>query len=429
MIDLYDRERVDAEQSVIGSMIIDQRCIPDVAAILNQDDFIAEVNQLIFETALDKSENGMLFDPVVAIDAARTKLGDKAGDYIVELVALTPTANNAVEYAKIVKKHSRLRFIRNGVSGLLTGDDPQEIAGSIIGLCQECLQDAQGNEAYTLREALLKLYEEKRKKTKGLMTGISKLDRRIKGMCGGDLVVIGARPGTGKSVLAGDISLYNARNGAKTILFSLEMSREAIAERYVSQRGDLDMDTLIDAEFTPGQWTEFTSICETLSKIPLTIMDSSGMNVPRIRAIARSIPDVKLIVIDYLQLMTAVGRHDNETHAIGSISKGLKILARELHVPIVVLSQLSRKSDEYQKPKLEHLRDSGQIEQDADTVVVLWKTEEVPDGAPQPVGRAVIKARRGRLGTDITMFDGAHMKFTETEDRYEAPKKTTMAFE
>ena len=422
MIDIHDTERREAEQAVIGSMVIDQRVISKVSSILTPDDFVSNIHRTIFEAAVDAEERGKAFDHVIAVDVARVKLDEKAAAYVLELVQATPTSANAVEYANIVKKRSDLTRLRDAVEEYLTGDDPMEMAGDIIGICQSLLQGAQQNEAYTLREALLKLYDEKVNKKKGLPTGIAKLDSRIKGMDEGDFIIIGARPGTGKSVLGADISLNVAKNGAKTILFSLEMNKVAIAERLVSRYGSLDMDTLIGSEFTPEQWKEFTDICGSLSKIPLTIMDVSGMTVPRVRAIVKSIPDIKLIVIDYLQLMTPVGKFANETYAIGSISKGLKLLARELKIPIVALSQFSRDADEYEKPKLKHLRDSGQLEQDADKVIVLWKTAEVADGLPQPIGRAVLKARRGRVGTDLAIFDGSHMRFTDTEERYEPPK-------
>jgi replicative DNA helicase len=152
--------------------------------------------------------------------------------------------------------------------------------------------------------------------------------------------------------------------------------------------------------------------------------------VSRLRALARSIKDLKLLIVDYIQLMTPEGKFNSRNDAVGSLSRGLKILAGELKVPVIALSQMNRGEDgkEYDRPSLNRLRDSGELEQDANKVIILWKTEELPDNVPQKIGWYVAKNRRGKTGTVISLFDGAHMKFTETDEQY-VPKKKKGKFE
>ena len=426
MINLHERR--EAEQAVIGSIVIDQRALKKVSSILSAEDFTVPVHIALFEAAVDIDERGKAFDPVIAIDIAKTKLGKEAGEYVVELARITPTSSNVMAYAEIVRKYAGLRRIREAVGEVLLGDDPEKMAGDIAGISQEYLRTNRTGRIKTISDSLKAFYDKLSQKiTDRIDTGLSKVDWLLKGMFPGNLIVIAARPKAGKSALALQIARYAAYKGNKTILFSLEMGEEEVTERLVSRSG-IDMDKLIDNDLSPDDWKQINAAAVAISKLPLKIVDEPNMSVARIRGIVRSEPDTKLIVIDYLQLMQATKRRENRNLEIGDITAGLKILASELRIPIILLSQLNRGKSDTEKPEPRDLRDSGSIEQDLNKLIMLWKLDELPDGAVK-VGCSVELNRRGRTGVRVLRFDGAHMMFTELEERYEPPKRRKGVFD
>ncbi|SHI23733.1 replicative DNA helicase [Sporobacter termitidis DSM 10068] len=423
----FQNHSAEAEMSVIGSIMIDNRLIPRIAAKLEPEDFyIAALGQL-FEAAVDASERGKAFDGVIAADILKTNLGEsKAGKLASEIIDLTVTASNAFEYANIVRKYAGLRYLHESIETALVGDDPQSVAGDVISLCQEYLQGNRTKRIKTISEALLSMYSERQSKGNILRinTGFPRLDGILKGLCGGNLVVIAARPGVGKSALGLDIAKSAAQNGHRTLICSMEMSAEEISERLVSRDARLDMDKLIDGNLTAADWKAIGEVSDNTSRLPLEICDDPHLTPAIVRALSRTIPDLKLIIIDYLSLMQGSKKHEKRYLEIGEMTHSLKILAAELKIPIVVLSQLNRDKSEKQEPELRDLRESGDIEQDANKVILLWQLDESPaEGAPVRIGCRVAKNRRGKTGVVIMKFDGAHMRFIETSENYAPPKR------
>ena len=432
MIDIKDNERREAEQAVIGSMI---KRISAASCRWRQlspgADFAVKVHQIIFDAAVDKAERGMAFDPIVAHDIVQTKLGDEAAKYILELIEITPTAANVMAYAKIVKRHSGLRFLRDNIQTMLSEDDPTVIAGDIAGLCQEFLRGNTTNRVSSLKDALLSMYDEKRSKNPILRidTGMRQLDFILKGLCGGNLIVIAARTGVGKSAFSMQLAKHAAAKGNLTLIVSMEMLKEEVAERCVAMDPKLSLDKLIDGGMNAQEWSELATASTNISTLPIMICDDPRTSVAKIRAMARSMPDLKLIVVDYLTLMDSGRKMEKRYQEIGAITRDLKILAAELKIPIVALSQLNREKDETDEPTLRELRESGDIEQDANKVIMLWKTLKVENNTPQPIGCKVAKNRRGRTGIVNLIFDGDHMRFAEAVDIPEPPKKVKKPFE
>lgn len=428
MIDLHENR--EAEQAVIGSIVIDQRAIKKVSSILSAEDFTVPVHIALFEAAVDIDGRGKAFDPVIAVDVAKTKLGKEAGEYVVELARLTPTSANVMAYAEIVRKHADLRRMRESLSEALMGDDPKTMAGDIIGLCQEFLQGSRTNRVKTMSDILLSMYAEKSQTGLRIDTGLSKVDWLLKGMGAGNLIIVAARPGVGKSALGMQIARYAAYRGHKTMFFSMEMSQEEVAERFVA-RGGVAMDKLIDNDLSESDWAAVGKIASALSTLPIMVIDDPRMSVAKIRSIVRSEPNVHLVVVDYLTLMETKGR-EKRYQEIGEITRGLKVLAAELKIPIVVLAQLSRNKDETEEPSLRDLRESGDIEQDANKIIMLWNLD-TPDALKekslQRIGCKIAKNRRGKKGVVVLMFDGAHMTLTEVDERYEPPKRRKGVFD
>ncbi len=421
----------EAEISVVGSILIDPRCI-DKITFLSSEDFTHEPCAIVFEAATDAHKRGKSYDWVSAEDDLKRRLSDaEARQFAMDCVNLTVTAQNVVEHAKIVQNHAGKRKLKEAFERIaLECDSAEDMASTAITECQTFLSNHKTSQFHTLSDALSEMYDGKTRKSHRIDTGYPRLDGILKGMWGGNLILIGARPGVGKSALAVDIALSAALKGNSTALFSLEMAKDEIAERLVARYSGVEMDKLIDNTLTEQDWREVAKASAWLSEKKLDIVDDvPRLTISKIRALARTKPDLKLIVVDYIQLMTPEGRHDKRYQDIGSISRGLKLLAKELRIPIVALSQLNRESDATKRPELRDLRESGDLEQDADKVVFLWQYEEMPEGAPQKIGFYVAKNRRGKRGITINMFDGAHMRFTETQEQYKPKKRSSRVFD
>jgi len=414
--------------SVIGSMLIDARCIPKLAAILKPEDFYNELYGAVFEAAVDAHERGKTWDMVVALDALKTRLESaEAAQTLVDIANLTPTAANAEEYAKIVRKYSGLRRLKDTFSAVFdSSDDPAEVAANAIAECQEYLSGNRTGRLKTLAKALAEMYDAKHKNSElRINTGFPRLDRMLKGLCGGELIVLAARPGVGKSALMLELACAAAQQGKEALVVSMEMSDVEVAERLVARYSTVGMDALIDNELGADEWKKIGETAGKLSSLPFTICDDPYVTTARIRAMARSMPHLKLICIDYLTLMRSAKSYEKRYLEIGAMTRELKMLAQELRIPVVVLSQLNRDKDETQMPGLRDLRESGDIEQDANKVVFIWKLDEhtPDDGSPVRVGVRVAKNRRGKTGVVVMNFYGRNMRYVETDQEYKPPTR------
>ncbi len=385
---------VEAEQAVLGSMLIDARCVPEVVEHLRPDDFYLRQNREIYETIYSMFNYSATIDPVTVLDTMR-KNGvydeNNSRNYILQLMDITPTAANVKQYVDIVQDKSLLRQVA-------------QAAGEVTGLVQEGtgsghdVLEAAGQRIYALRQGraargltpisnvILNVYDRLNELAAsdsaipGLSTGLSDLDRAIAGLNKSDLILLAARPGMGKTSMALNILLHAGKfSGKSVVFFSLEMSREQLAMRLISGESFVDNKKLVTGKLTEDDWDRVAAAAASLNQTRILIDDDPSLSVADMNAKCRRVEDLGLVVIDYLQLMQSAGGRsyagENRQQVVSDISRALKIMAKELNVPVLCLSQLSRASEGRQdkRPMLSDLRESGAIEQDADIVMFIYR--------------------------------------------------------
>ena len=374
----------EAEQSVLGSMLIDARCVPEVIEALRPEDFYLRTNREIYETIYSMFNFSLTIDPVTVLEHMKQNgVYDEntSRNYILQLMEITPTAANVKEYVAIVKDKALLRRIAE-TAGELTA-----MVQEGTGTAQEVLEAAE-QRIYAIRQGrsaqglahissvILNVYERLNElaasdsAVPGLSTGLPDVDMAISGLNKSDLILLAARPGMGKTSFALNILLHAGKFSGKTVVFfSLEMSREQLAMRLISGE----------------DWTKIAAASAALNQTQILIDDNPSLSVADMNAKCRRVDNLGLVVIDYLQLMTSAGgptrSGDNRQQIVSDISRALKIMAKELNVPVVCLSQLSRgpESRSDKRPMLSDLRESGGIEQDADIVMFLYRDDYYND--------------------------------------------------
>ena len=388
---------VEAEQAVLGAMLIDARCIPAVIEKLRSEDFYLKQNRDIYETIYAMFSLSETIDPVTVLDKMRLHgVFDEntSRSYILQLMEVTPTAANVGEYMDIVKDKSLLRRIAETAGDLTAMVQEGSAAG------QEVL-DAAEQRIYAIRQGrasqgltplsavvldvLDRLEELSRSDSAvpGLSTGLPDVDSAISGLNNSDLILLAARPGMGKTSFALNVLLQVGKFSGKTaVFFSLEMSREQLAMRLISNEAFVDNKKLVTGRLTDEDWDKVALAAAALGRAKILIDDNPSLSVADMNAKCRRVEDLGLVVIDYLQLMQSAGgkqRYSNENRqqVVSDISRALKIMAKELNVPVVCLSQLSRgpESRTDHRPMLSDLRESGSIEQDADIVLLLYRDD------------------------------------------------------
>ncbi len=387
---------VEAEQAVLGSMLIDARCIPAVIEKLRAEDFYLKQNRDIYETIYSMFSLSETVDPVTVLDKMRLNgVFDEntSRGYILQLMEVTPTAANVAEYMDIVKDKSLLRRIAETAGDLTAMVQEGTAAG------QEVL-DAAEQRIYAIRQGrssqgltplssvvldVLDRLEELSKSDSavpGLSTGLPDVDSAISGLNNSDLILLAARPGMGKTSFALNVLLQVGKFSGKTaVFFSLEMSREQLAMRLISNEAFVDNKKLVTGRLTDEDWDKVALAAAALGRSKILIDDNPSLSVADMNAKCRRVEDLGLVVIDYLQLMQSAGGKqysgENRQQVVSDISRALKIMAKELNVPVVCLSQLSRgpESRQDKRPMLSDLRESGAIEQDADIVMFLYRDD------------------------------------------------------
>ncbi len=430
-------QSLEAEQSVLGSILIDSRCVTDIVGILRPEDFYLQQNREIYETVYTMFNFSQTIDPVTVLDKMR-ELGvyhDNSRDYILQLMQITPTAAHAQRYANIVRDKAMLR-------GLATAaDEIHETVYSQVGTPAEMLESAE-KKIYALRKGergdslehigtvLHKVFDRLTELSQsdslipGQSTGLRDLDMKINGLNNSDLVLVAARPAMGKSAFALNLAMNVAKKYRKTVaVFNLEMSREQLALRLLASEAFIDMQKLATGKLSEEEWTKLCMASAALSQSDIRIDDNPTVTVADINAKCRRLDNLGLIVIDYLQLMNGSGYGkgggENRVTVVGEISRALKIMAKELNVPVICLSQLSRavegRTDK--RPILSDLRESGAIEQDADSVMFLYRDEYYNENT-EDKGLAeciVAKNRHGETGTVKLQWFGQYQTFTDRE--------------
>jgi replicative DNA helicase len=430
-----------AEQAVIGSMLIDPSCISEVIDKVRAADFYLEANQGIFETILSMFSYGQTIDPVTVLDQMKVRgiyREDSSQRYVMELMAVTPTAANVLEYAKIIRDRALLRNLSTAANEINT----MIFEGS--GGAETMLEAAE-RKIYALRKdrtigglmpvsmVVQNVYSNlsdaaaSGSAMPGLPTGLADLDRTVLGLGKGDLVLVASRPGMGKTSIALNIALHVGKTTKKTVaVFSLEMAREQLVTRLLSSEGFIDSKKLQTGQLSADEWRRVAAAAAVISATDIRIDDNPTLSVADMNAQCRRLNDLGLVVIDYLQLMQSAGSghnwsNESRTQAVSDISRMLKIMAKELSVPVLCLSQLSRANEARQdkRPMLSDLRESGAIEQDADIVIGLYRdgyyNKETEN--PNEAEAIILKNRRGETGKFPLMWMPEFTTFASMEKR------------
>ncbi|MEV5070248.1 replicative DNA helicase [Microbacterium sp. LMI12-1-1.1] len=424
-----------AEQSALGGMLLSKDAVADVIETLRGADFYVPKHELIFEAILTLYSHGEPTD-VVAVTDELIKTGElqRAGgaDYLHTLTSIVPTAANAGYYASIVSERALLRrLVDAGTRIVQMGYSGQGEALDLVNNAQAEIYSVTGAEAaedyvpLTIAvDAAVEEIEAARGRDgqmTGIPTGFSGLDALTNGLHPGQMIIIAARPAMGKSTLALDFARSAAvKHDMPTIFFSLEMGRSEIAMRLLSAEGAIPLQSMRKGTLDSRDWTTVAATRGRINDAPLYIDDSPNMTLVEIRAKCRRLKQragLKLVVIDYLQLMTSGKRVESRQQEVSEFSRALKLLAKELGVPVIALSQLNRGAEQRadKKPALSDLRESGSIEQDADMVVLLHREAAYEKDSPR-AGEAdliVAKHRNGPTDTITVAFQGHFSRFTD----------------
>ena len=431
-----------AEQAVIGSILIDPDCVPAVLEKLRADEFYGKLNRDIYETVYHMFSYGVTIDPVTVLNQMRVRgvYQDQCEQYLAEVMRMTPTAANVLEYAAIVRDRALLRRL---------GEAADEINNMVYdgsGEAEAALESAE-RRIYALRQGRnigglvpistvmqtvfdrLSEAASSGNKIPGISTGLPDLDRLTLGLNKSELILIAARPGMGKTSIALNMALYAGMNLKKTVaIFSLEMSREQLVSRLLSRAALIPSQNLQTGQLTERQWKDITDAAQTISMTDIRIDDNPTLTVADMNAQCRRIQNLDLVVIDYLQLMQSAGSghswsNESRTQAVSDMSRMLKIMAKELNVPVICLSQLSRANESRQdkRPMLSDLRESGAIEQDADVVIGLYRDGYYNKETENPnlAEAIVLKNRKGATGTVQLSWLPEYTSFASIERRYD----------
>jgi len=434
-------QNVEAEQSVLGSILIDRDAIVRVAGFLLPEDFYREAHRTIYQAALDLFERREPADFVLLCDELerRARLDQVGGPaYLTSLINMVPTAVNVEYYGHVVERCAILRrLISAGAQIAGVAYDMQADAEAAVDKAEQILfaltQRRRAQEFIAIKSVLDNYFEEldyihqHKGQTFGVPTGFKKLDELTGGLQRSDLIILAARPGMGKTSFVLNVAAHAAlTNGTPVGIFSLEMSRDQLVQRLICSDAGIDSHRLRTGFIEDNEWGKIANSIGKLSEAPIYIDDTPGISVMELRTKARRLQaehDLGFIIVDYLQLMQgSYGRTENRVQEVSDISRSLKALARELNIPVLTCSQLNRNVEQRpgNRPQLSDLRESGSIEQDADIVMFIYR-EEVYDRESTRKNVAdviVAKHRNGPLADIELFFSGQQTKFADLEQRY-----------
>ena len=431
---------VDAEQAILGSMLTDQDAVIDAMEVLKPEDFYREDNKYIYQSIINLYNRGEPID-IITVKAELTSMQkfEAVGgiEYLATLPDKVPLVANADKYIKIVEEKSILRQLIKAANEIQSlGYAQNEEIDNIVDQSEKMIfniMQGKNQKGYTqIKDVLVetfaeleKLYNQKETIT-GVPTGFADLDYKTAGLHNSDLILIAARPAMGKSAFALNIATYAAINTKKpVVIFNLEMSKEQLVNRMLCSEAMVDSNKIRTGKIDEEDWIKLATALGPLSEAPIYIDDTPGISVAEIRAKCRKLKlekNIGLVVIDYLQLIQGSGkRNASREQEISEISRSLKILAKELDVPVIALSQLSRAAETRQdhRPMLSDLRESGAIEQDADIVMFLYRDDYYnPDSEKKNIAEVILaKHRAGSTGTVELLWMGNYTKFANL-DKY-----------
>ena len=432
---------LDAEQAVLGSILIDPSCINEVITLVKEEYFYLPGHRAIYHTLLSMTNDNLRIDFVTLLDRLKKEdLYEKAGgkNYITDIVQSVPSSANVLTYVAIVRERYYARALIVASRQIIT-DATENImdAGKLLETAEQRIYEIREGRSFSGLEHIKSVIEnetydriikmtnpETKKEYMGIPTGIGGLDKMITGLNKSDLIILGARPGMGKTSFALNIVRNVAvDSGRRVAVFSLEMSRDQLAQRLLSSEAAIPSEKLRTGDLTKAEITNLTKAGTHLSEAEIYLDETPSITVPEMKAKLRRMGNIDLVVVDYLGLMHSARRIDNRVQEISEITRGLKIMAKELMVPIIVCAQLSRGTEsrgQSHRPGLSDLRDSGSIEQDADIVLFLYrekyydseKKDSEEKGDPNKAECIVAKNRHGEIGTVDLHWDGRYTRFT-----------------
>ena len=433
----------EAEQSVLGAVLIDPASINQVADILRPEYFYIPQHQAIFTTLLSMVELNRTIDFITLLERLKTMgVYDEAGgkSYLTQLAQLVPSSANIVNYAEIVREKYYVRSLITASRNIIKDAETGGADASVLldSAEQRIFEIRSGRETSGLKhirdvlqqetyDRLMKISNpETRADYIGIPTGIRLYDKMTTGLNKSDLIIVGARPGMGKTSFALQIATHAALEEGRTVcFFSLEMTRDQLAQRVLSNMASVSVEKMRSGELTPDEWKRIADAGERLSKSQLYFDEAPAITATEMKAKLRRMKNVDLVVVDYLGLMRGAVKkgYENRTNEVGDITRGLKLLAKELRIPVIVCAQLNRgtesktQRESAHKPSLSDLRESGSIEQDADIVLFLYRKKYYDmedDGSvdEQDMELIVAKNRHGETGNIKLYWDGQYTRFT-----------------
>ena len=434
----------EAEQSVLGAVLLDSSCLDRVAELLPRPEYFYQVNNsLIYSVMLDMFTMGLPVDFVTVLEKLKEQKGfDEASGktYLLQLAQLVPSISNVETYAKIVRDKYDIRTLISTAREIVEeASDGTVDAATLLDSAEQRIFDIRRGKnmqgLQRLNEVIVETFDRLDKlnspdsdQYRGIPTGIRELDETITGLNRTDFILLGARPGMGKTSFALNIARHAAVKAEKTVaVFSLEMGKEQLCSRLLSTEALVGGTKLRTGKLEEDEWVRLIEAGDILSKTKIYLDDTPSITVPEIKAKLRRLREVDLVIIDYLQLMSSANRKNegNRVQEISEITRGLKVMAKELNIPVLALSQLARDSEKRagnHRPMLSDLRDSGSIEQDADIVLFLYRedyysNEKGPnEESDKNSGECIVaKNRHGETKTVPLHWQGEFMRFTAQE--------------
>lgn len=436
---------VEAEQSVLGSVLIDPKCLNDIAVLMKPEYFYIPQHREIYKVMSSMYELSQVIDFVSLLEKLKKDgVYDEAGGkaYLTQLVQTVPSAANVLTYVAIIRERYYARALMTAAQDIINDVNENTFdSDMLLNSAEQKIYDIrQGREISGLThiksvienetyDRLAKMSNpETRKDYIGIPCGISELDKKITGLNKSDLIILGARPGMGKTSFALNIARNVAVGTGRTVcFFSLEMTRDQLAQRLLSSEAGIKSEKLRTGELDENEWARLAQAGENLSKSNIYFDESSAITVPEMKAkLRRMKPAPDLVIVDYLGLMKSARKTENRVQEVSEITRNLKIMAKELKIPVIACAQLSRGTEtkgKSHKPALSDLRESGSIEQDADIVLFLYretyydseKADDEDRGDPNKAICIVAKNRHGEIGDVDLYWDGQFTRFTSVE--------------
>lgn len=414
---------LEAEQAILGSVLIEPSCFSTVSMLVRPEYFYMPQHKSIYTAMLsiDAAGNGTI-DPLLLLEMLRVEKvfsnDDDGKTYLFQLADIVPSTSNVESYCKIIKDKFYIRTLVDVSTEIIDlAENSGQEADIILDNAEQRIYDIRQGKTVAgpsklsdvianVYDMLYKLNSEDKEQFKGLPTGFPDFDKMCTGLNRSDLVLIGARPAMGKTSFALNMARNVAvKSGKRVLFFSLEMSKEQLAQRVISTEARIPSQKMRTGELTPKEWESLSAACVFLADVPLYFDDTANITVPEMKARCRRLKNVDAVFIDYLQLMQSAKKTENRVQEVSEITRSLKLMAKDLQIPVVVCAQLSRSTEgrgSSHKPQLADLRESGSIEQDADIVVMLYREDYYKNEKDNPeeieVNTAELLVQKNRHG-------------------------------